>query len=218
MLNMDFKKRLVIETGQMEWVTSPSPDVLRKPLEREAKESGHTTSVVSYKPGAKFPQHPHPYGEEIFVLEGIFSDETGNYGPGSYIRNPPGSKHSPFSKGGCVIFVKLNQFDNEDLASVQINTSEQPWYPGIGGLEVMPLHEYKHEHVALVKWPKGEKFQPHSHFGGEEVFVLSGTFKDEHGDYPTHTWLRSPHMSQHFPFVDEETVIWVKTGHLPVGY
>jgi len=45
---------------------------------------------------------------------------------------------------------------------------------------------------------------------------LSGTFKDEHGVYPKHTWMRSPHMSVHFPYVEEETVILVKTGHLPL--
>jgi hypothetical protein len=31
---------------------------------------------------------------------------------------------------------------------------------------------------------------------------------------PAGTWIRSPHLSQHHPFVDRETVIWVKTGHL----
>ena len=87
---------------------------------------------------------------------------------------------------------------------------------GQGGLEVMPLHEHIHEHTALVKWPKGEIFKPHSHFGGEEVFVVSGTFSDEHGQYPEGTWLRSPHLSKHHPYVEEETIIWVKTGHLPL--
>ncbi len=81
---------------------------------------------------------------------------------------------------------------------------------------VMPLHDFEHEHVALVKWPRGERFQPHRHFGGEEILVLSGIFRDEYGEYPAGTWLRSPHMSGHCPFVEEETVIWVKVGHLPV--
>ena len=60
-------------------------------------------------------------------------------------------------------------------------------------------------------------FQPHRHFAGEEILVISGTFKDEFGAYPKHTWIRSPHMSQHDPFVEEETVILVKTGHLPLN-
>jgi len=217
MLNMNFNERLAINTQVQEWQASPSSTVWRKPLEREARESGHTTSVVKYEPGASFKQHSHPYGEEIFVLEGVFSDEHGDYPAGTYLRNPPGSKHSPFSKEGCVILVKLNQFDKRDLAEVRVNTNTVGWLQGQGGLQVMPLHSFEHEHVALVKWPRGEVFKPHKHFGGEEIFVLSGTFKDEHGEYPKGTWIRSPHMSQHHPYVDEETVIWVKTGHLPVA-
>ncbi|MGR5059399.1 cupin domain-containing protein [Vibrio rotiferianus] len=217
MLNMDFSKRLVIRASDQDWLASPAAGVWRKPLEREAKESGHTTSLVKYEPNSKFATHPHPRGEEILVLEGVFSDEYGDYPAGTYLRNPPGSKHAPFSKKGCVLLVKLNQFDPNDLETVRINTSQAEWLPGIGGLQVMPLHNFEHEHVALVKWPKGEKFQPHRHFGGEEILVLSGEFNNEFGNYPKHTWLRSPHMSEHFPFVIQETVIWVKTGHLPVG-
>ena len=215
MINMNFNQRLVIETVSMKWERSPASGVWRKPLEREDKESGHTTSVVRYEAGAGFPEHAHPLGEEILVLEGIFSDETGDYGPGNYIRNPPGSRHQPFSKDGCTILVKLNQFDAKDLQVVRLETHTKPWQPGIGGLEVMSLHSFAHEHVALVKWPAGEYFQMHRHFGGEEIFVLSGEFRDEHGLYPAGTWIRSPHGSMHCPFVEEETLIWVKTGHLP---
>ncbi len=214
MLNMNFTQRLAIETNQQEWVASPAKGVWRRPLERQDKESGHTTSVVKYEAGTRFAPHLHPMGEEIFVLEGVFSDENGDYPAGTYLRNPPGSSHAPFSKDGCTIFVKLNQFDANDNQTVVLNTHESPWLPGQGGLQVMPLHQFEHEHVALVKWPAGEVFKPHRHFGGEEILVLSGTFEDEHGQYPTGTWLRSPHMSQHCPFVKEETVILVKTGHL----
>ncbi|NOH60542.1 cupin domain-containing protein [Vibrio sp. RE88] len=216
MLNMNFAQRVVIDTESMPWVASPAKGVWRKPLEREDAESGHTTSVVRYDAGSRFSTHPHPMGEEIFVLEGIFSDEQGDYPAGTYLRNPPGSQHAPFSNQGCTILVKLNQFDERDSASIRVNTHTQAWLPGIGGLEVMPLHEFEHEHVALVKWPAGERFQPHRHFGGEEIFVLSGEFADEHGHYPKGSWLRSPHMSEHFPFVEQETIILVKTGHLPL--
>ncbi|ARP01365.1 ChrR Cupin-like domain protein [Vibrio alginolyticus] len=216
MLNMDFSKRIVIDTAQQEWIASPSKGVWRKPLEREAKESGHTTSVVKYEPNSQFSTHPHPQGEEILVLEGVFSDEYGDYPAGTYLRNPPGSQHAPFSKEGCVILVKLNQFESEDLETVRINTNQASWQSGVGGLQVMPLHNFEHEHVALVKWPKGKEFQPHRHFGGEEIFVLSGEFRDELGTYPALSWIRSPHMSEHFPFVEQETIIWVKAGHLPL--
>lgn len=217
MLNMQFQQRLVIENQKRDWQASPSPLVQRKPLERENKESGHTTSLVWYQANAAFASHAHPQGEEIFVLEGTFSDEHGHYPAGSYLRHPANSQHTPFSDKGCLLFVKLNQFKQDDTKQVNINTQTTPWLAGIGELQVMPLHEFEGEHTALVKWPAGEHFQPHRHFGGEEILVLSGEFRDEHGIYPKHTWMRSPHMSQHNPYVLEETVILVKTGHLPLG-
>lgn len=216
MFNMDFTQRLAIDTQEQDWQASPAKGVWRKPLEREAKESGHTTSIVKYEAGSAFTTHAHPLGEEILVLEGVFSDEHGDYPAGSYIRNPPGSQHAPFSQQGCTLLVKLNQFAPHDSSTVRIDTRNTPWRQGIGGLQVMGLHQFEHEHVALVKWPAGERFQPHRHFGGEEILVLSGEFRDEFGVYPAHTWLRSPHMSEHFPYVEQETIIWVKTGHLPV--
>ena len=101
-------------------------------------------------------------------------------------------------------------------AQVCIDTHRARWLPGQGNLKVMPLHEFAGEHVALVKWPAGEHFQPHRHLGGEEIFVLSGELKDENGNYPRGSWLRNPHRSEHCPYVEQETLIWVKTGHLSV--
>ncbi|MFK8136988.1 MAG: cupin domain-containing protein [Bdellovibrionales bacterium] len=213
-INVDFKQRVVIDTQTKEWLGSPSNQVFRKPLERMFTESGHVTSIVKYERGSKFSEHEHPYGEEIYVLDGVFSDENGDYPKGTYLRNPPGSRHSPFSKEGCVLFVKLDQFSPKDSKEIRINTHSMTWLPGIGNLEVVPLHTFASENVALVKWPKGERFQKHTHFGGEEILVLSGEFRDEFGTYPELTWLRNPHLSKHSPFVVEETVIYVKTGHL----
>lgn len=216
MLNMDFSQRVVIHTAEHPWQPSPMRGVQRKPLERESAEHGRATSIVKYGRGARFRPHSHPGGEEIFVLDGVFSDEFGDYPAGSYLRNPPGSNHAPFSDEGCTLLVKLHQFDPQDQRQLAMNTRLESWLPGQGGLQVLPLHQYQHEHVALVKWPAGEVFKPHRHFGGEEILVLQGTFIDEHGRYPVGTWIRSPHMSAHCPRVEEDTVIWVKTGHLPL--
>lgn len=211
---IDFSKHIVIETHNQDWIGSPSEGVVRKPLEKEFAESGRTTSLVQFMPGASFSPHTHPMGEELLVLEGVFSDETGDYPAGSYIRNPPGSSHKPFSKEGCVLFVKLDYFQPGDLESVKLQTHFSPQQQGIGNLKVMSLHQYGTEGSALVFWPKGEVFQPHTHFGGEEIYVISGEFIDEHGRYPAGTWMRTPHMSKHFPYVEEDTLIYVKTGHL----
>lgn len=214
MLNMNFKQRVVIETHQQPWVASPSAGVLRKPLAREEAERGHATSLVKFEAGARFSEHDHPLGEEILVLSGTFSDQSGDYQAGTYFRNPEGFKHAPFSKEGCVLFVKLHQFRHGDDEHVVTDTKQTPWSSGLGGLSVMPLHNYQGESTALVKWPKGEKFQLHRHFGGEEVFVIKGELIDEHGRYPQGTWIRSPDLSEHCPYVDQETIILVKVGHL----
>jgi anti-sigma factor ChrR (cupin superfamily) len=214
MLNMDFSQKVTIDSKKQSWVVSPMPGVKRIPLAREDAERGHATSIVRYEPGARFSAHDHPSGEEILVLEGIFSDESGDYPAGTYFRNPEGFRHAPFSKDGCVILVKLHQFQEADRARVCIDTNKAKWMPGIGGLQVMPLHECGTESAALVKWPAGEHFQAHTHFGGEEIYVISGEFIDEHGSYPAGSWIRSPHMSRHDPYVEQDTIIFVKVGHL----
>jgi anti-sigma factor ChrR (cupin superfamily) len=214
MINMDFNKRIVIRTNDEEWQASPLQGVWRKPLARENRESGHATSIVKYEAGASFTSHNHPLGEEIFVLTGTFSDETGDFPAGSYFRNPKGFVHSPFSVGGCELLVKLHQISPLDNKRITIDTNKQLWQPGYGRLKVKSLHHFETESVALVFWPAGEKFILHSHFSGEEIFVISGELIDEFGRYPKGTWIRSPHLSQHHPFVEEDTLIWVKTGHL----
>ncbi len=214
MINMDFSKQVVVNTIDLEWQPSPKAGVLRKPLAREEAEQGHATSIVKYEAGASFSEHGHPLGEEIFVLSGTFSDASGDYGSGTYFRNPEGYRHAPFSENGCEILVKLHQFQADDRARVCIDTTKEQWRPGQGNLRVMPLHAHGSESVALVFWPAGEVFQLHSHFGGEEIFVISGEFIDEHGRYPAGTWIRSPHLSKHHPYVEEDTLIWVKVGHL----
>jgi anti-sigma factor ChrR (cupin superfamily) len=214
MLNMQIDKAVTINTAEMEWEASPMAGVWRKPLAREAAEHGHTTSVVRYDANSHFSSHPHPKGEEILVLDGVFSDEQGDYPAGTYIRNPPGSSHSPFSEKGCELLVKLDQFDPADDISLRIDTNCSDWLPGENSVRVMPLHYFETEMVALYKWPAGARYEPHSHFGGEEVFVLSGELFDEYGRYPAGTWIRNPHNSEHCPYVEQDTVIWIKSGHL----
>ena len=213
-LNMDFTQGVCLRPNDQVWAKSPSDGVSRVHLERVAEESGHVTSFVTFEPDSYFPPHTHPHGEEIFVLEGMFSDENGDYPAGTYIRNPPGSFHKPFTTEGCKLFVKLEQFNRDDTKQAVIRPEDQQWEPGMGNLKVLPLHMFHTESTALVAWPKDEVFQPHTHMGGEEIVVIRGCFIDEHGEYPAGTWLRSPHMSNHFPRVEEETLIYVKAGHL----
>jgi anti-sigma factor ChrR (cupin superfamily) len=215
-LHADFRQRFVIRPADYRWVPSPLPGVERMMLDRLGAETGRATSLVRYAPGSSFREHLHDGGEEFLVLAGTFSDEHGDYPAGTYVRNPVGSRHAPFSREGCTIFVKLHQSDAEDRERVVINRHTAPWRQGlVPGLSVLPLHEFGTEHAALVRWAPGTRFTPHRHWGGEEILVLEGVFEDEHGRYPAGSWLRSPHLSMHAPFSEEGCLIWVKTGHLP---
>ena len=214
-LNADFSQRCIVDSNSLPWQASPSPRVHRRLLERIGGEVARATSVVRYAAGARFDAHSHDLGEEILVLEGILSDESGVYGPGTYLKNPPGSAHAPFSEDGCTLFVQLRHLDPQDQMRVVVPTRQAQWRQGlVPGLTVLPLNEFGTGHTAMVRWAPDTYFNPHRHYGGEEIFVLEGVFSDEHGDYPQGSWLRSPHLSQHQPFSREGCLIWVKTGHL----
>ncbi|MFN3202532.1 MAG: cupin domain-containing protein [Bradymonadia bacterium] len=217
-LRADFDVREVVHLDDEPWVPSPAPGVDRRMLDRVGEEVARATTVVRYAPGSRFDSHTHSLGEEFFVLEGVFSDEHGHYPAGTYVRNPPGSSHAPYTEHGCTIWVKLRQFDLRDTERVVINTRDADFVPGqVPGLTVLPLHSFEGEHVALVRWAPGCRFVPHTHWGGEEILVLEGVFSDEHGHYPTGTWLRSPHLSRHAPYSEAGCLIYVKVGHLSPG-
>lgn len=217
-LNSDFSQRVVLETSSLEWVDSPQQGIQRKLLERDGAEVARATSIVRYAPDCAFKSHRHDLGEEILVLDGIFSDESGSFGPGTYLKNPPGSSHAPRSATGCTLFVKLRHLDAADSEHIVIDTRTAPWFPGlVAGLAVLPLSEFGTQHTALVRWAPGTRFNPHRHYGGEEIYVLEGVFEDEFGRYPAGTWIRSPHLSAHRPFSNEGCTILVKTGHLPLA-
>jgi anti-sigma factor ChrR (cupin superfamily) len=214
-IHTDFKQRVTINTSVEPWLASPAPGVDRKILERDGDEIARATSLVRYAPQARFSPHQHALGKEFLVLDGIFQDEHGQYPAGTYVKNPAGSWHTPFTENGCTLFVKLRYLDPSDDERVVINTKTSDWFQGlVPGLTVMPLSSYGTTNTALVRWAPGTYFNPHRHFGGEEIFVVDGVFEDEHGSYPKGHWLRSPHMSYHKPFSVEGCTIWVKTGHL----
>ncbi len=214
-LHTDYSERVVLHSDAVIWTTSPVQGVMRKLLERNGTEAAKATSIVSYAPGAWFSSHTHELGEEILVLDGVFEDETGSYGAGTYIKNPPGSSHQPGSTSGCTLFVKLRYLHPNDNERVVINSNTAPWYQGlVPGLTVLPLTEHAATHTALVRWAPNTLFKPHRHFGGEEIYVIKGVFEDEHGSYPAGSWIRSPHMSMHSPYTKAGCEIFVKTGHL----
>lgn len=215
-LHTDYTQRVVIRPGDVPWSASPEPGVERRRLERDGDEVARATSLVRYAPGSRFAAHTHGGGEEILVLDGVFSDESGDYPAGSYLRNPVGSRHTPFSREGTTLLVKLWQFDPADRAQLRIATRDAGLVPGAApGLAVLPLHSWDGEHVSLVRWSPGTRLQQPRQSGGEEFYVLEGTLSDELGDYPAGTWVRNPPGSRFLRRSDAGALVYVKTGHLP---
>ena len=215
-LNADFSKRVVIRPDDYDWVKSPAAGVERMMLDRIGDEVARATTIVRFAPESYFDAHTHGGGEEFFVLEGVFSDETGDYPAGTYVRNPIGTSHKPHTKEGCTILVKLHQFAESDTVQFHIDTTTAEFAQSASeGVSVLPLHSAVNEEVRLVRFASGARASAHAHKGGEEIYVLEGTLADEHGTYPAGTWLRSPDMSEHTPFSDEGCLLYMKTGHLP---
>lgn len=212
-MNDSTNTNLVVETVPLAW-TELADGVQCKAVDVALDE--FETRIVRLAPGACLPPAAQGLGLEVIVLEGELQFASGALGVGGFARRPADHMESPCTKNGCTLYVKTGPFAAGDVEAVTLQTEQQPWSPGHGGLRVKSLHNFQGLGSALVHWPAGERFVLHRHYGGEEIFVLSGTFEDEHGSYPTGTWLQSPHLSQHHPFVREETVIFVKTGHLPV--
>lgn len=215
-LNSDFTERVVILPEDYHFSDSPLAGVSRMMLDRAGDEVAMATSIVRYEAGSGYSSHTHNGGEEILVLEGVFSDEHGDYPAGTYLRNPPGTSHQPFSKEGCTLLVKLWQFAESDTTQLAFNTNDAQWLPGlVAGLSVLPLHEHDGVNTALVRWAPNTQFSRHVHVGGEEILVLEGLFCDEYGQYPAGSWLRNPRYSSHTPFTLEQgALIYVKVGHI----
>jgi anti-sigma factor ChrR (cupin superfamily) len=220
LLRADFTQRVVVRPGDEAWVPSPMAGVERMMLDRIGDEVARATSLVRYAPRSHFSPHVHGGGEEFFVLEGEFADESGRYPAGFYVRNPVASRHAPFTDNGCLLFVKLWQFDPADRAHVVIDTREAAWDAGDVGVATLPLHTYGPEHVWLERWAEGTQRPTHTHEGGEEMLVLDGAFEDEEGDYPAGTWIRNPPGTRHSPFTHRGCLMYVKAGHIspsPLG-
>lgn len=220
-INADFSKAATVRPGDVDWVASPLPGVDRMMLDRVGGEVARATSIVRYAPGSSFEPHTHDMGEEFLVLDGVFSDASGDYGPGSYVRNPPGTSHAPWSEPGCTIFVKLRQFEADDLTPVAIETAAdgnngaEGWRPlPPDGLETFDLHRHGLEFVRLLRLAPGTVVPRHGHVGGEEILVLDGTLEDEFGVYPKGTWNRHPPGSRHRAWSDTGCTMWAKVGHL----
>jgi anti-sigma factor ChrR (cupin superfamily) len=215
-LNADFAKRAAVHTAALEWKPSPMPGVERRMLDRIGGEVARATSIVRYAPGSHFSPHVHGGGEEFLVLEGVFRDEHGEFSAGCYVRNPPQSRHTPGSGPGCILFVKLWQFDVADRTHVRIDTNKMALLDvkGRDGVKVMPLFRDSREDVRLEQWAPGAAIEIDPN-GGLELLVLEGGFSEGGETFDPQSWLRVP-IGAHFSARagTNGCRVWIKEGHL----
>lgn len=215
-INADFSLRVVMHGATMPWVDSPIAGVQRRMLDRMGDEVARATTVVRYAPESKFTAHVHHGGEEFIVLDGVFQDGHGDYPPGSYIRNPPTSRHTPGSTTGCTILVKLWQFAPEDRTHVivdmnkmgRIDDSTRP------GVSITPLFEDARETVQVESWQPDSEVNL-TYVDGAEFFVLAGDFTDSDDRLEAMSWLRLPRGGRLTARAGSKGVrVWVKQRHL----
>src|SRR5262245_20838186 len=215
-LNADFTRRVAVHAAELAWTPSPIAGVERRMLDRMGGEVARATSLVRYAPNSRFSPHTHDGGEEFLVLDGIFCDEHGDFPAGSYVRNPPTSRHAPGSKLGCTIFVKLWQFALDDRTEVRIDTHSRSSAGGSreAGVEIMPLVKDAREEVRLERWA------PHTEIdralpGGLELLLLAGAFSERGEAFKPQSWLRLPPGARlRATAAASGCRLWAKLGHL----
>tara|TARA_B110000305_G_scaffold238036_1_gene302604 strand:+ start:4407 stop:5060 length:654 start_codon:yes stop_codon:yes gene_type:complete len=208
MLNSNMSIAAVVYAGTMDWQTSPSATVSRKRFHLVGEaETGQVTSLVQYNPGASFPAHAHPGGEEILVLKGIFSDETGDWPIGSYLLNPEGFTHAPYSKAGCRLLVKLRQYPDLQpvrLALDSLKTAE------IDGVNAKMLHSNAIEKTIVAQLDEGQVITRKCE-GGCEGFVLAGNVKVNGANLGQYDWFRFPDGDS-IRIISQDCSLYLKFG------
>lgn len=214
-INADFTRRAVVRPEDHAWTASPAAGVERVMLDRIGKEVARATSIVRFAPGARFDAHTHGGGEEFVVLDGVFSDETGDFPAGTYVRNPVGTSHAPHTDPGCTILVKLHQFDPSDTRQFHIDIASAEYAPtGRKGVEAALLHKVPRETVQALRLAPGAAVPADTGLGGEEIFVLEGEIENDLGRFGKGSWLRTPPGQGHAFRSAPGALLWVKTGHL----
>jgi hypothetical protein len=215
-INADFTARAAVHAGRIDWVPSPMAGVERKMLDRIGAEVARATTIVRFAPGSRFSPHTHDGGEEYLVLDGVFQDEHGDFPTGTYVRNPPTSRHTPASAPGCTIFVKLWQFDPDDRREVIVDTNALDLAPQAGrpGVSGAVIFADVRETVQIERWEAGAQVVLEAG-GGLEILCLEGTFREGGETFAARSWLRLPvGATLNATAGDDGCRIWLKQGHL----
>jgi len=213
LLHSDHSLRIVVDATDLY-----AGQAGERPLEQRIAPAENRISLRSLKAGESLT-HDGAKLLEILVVRGLLNLNGEALGPASYARLAPGVSATFTSTEASMVYLNERTPTEPEKDSYALRGEELDWRQGmVPGLKVTSLHQGLTKHTALVRWAPETRFNPHTHVGGEEILVLEGVFRDEHGSYPAGTWIRSPHMSNHRPFTGPEgATILVKVGHLDVA-
>jgi anti-sigma factor ChrR (cupin superfamily) len=65
--------------------------------------TGPTAALLRYREHGEVPLHEHVGYEHILILSGSQRDENGIYPEGTFVINPPGTRHQVHSDAGCIV-------------------------------------------------------------------------------------------------------------------
>jgi quercetin dioxygenase-like cupin family protein len=103
-------KAQLMRSGQCDWTQLEEPDVSGisvKVLRFDTASQRAPTILLKFEPGASYPAHDHPGGEEVFVLEGEVTFGRHRLEASDYLYMPPGEKHAVWSRTGCVVLLSV---------------------------------------------------------------------------------------------------------------
>ncbi len=100
----------VVAGDQGAWLQTPFEGVEMRVLHLD-ESSGRMTQLMRMAPGASFPRHRHTGLEECYVIQGDMRSGDVILRAGDYQRAEQGSIHGISSRGGCVMLVVGNAFD-----------------------------------------------------------------------------------------------------------
>jgi hypothetical protein len=150
--------------------------------------------------------------QDIFLIKGELLERGRSHLAGSFISRP-GALGLVAGAAGAMFFMYRDEL-LRNSRPVTIADRERAWIDGgAHGMSVAPLTTTPHR-LALVSWQPGTRARFHTHPLGEEIFVLRGELRDERGAYPTGSWLRFHPGSGHAPYVEQDSLILLRNGHL----
>jgi hypothetical protein len=194
-VNVDFNIPVSVETKLIDWQMSSINGNNKKYFERFERTKYYITVLIQFPAGRTFRKFGHEGGMELLVLSGVFSDSDGDYGAGSYVRNPAGTYHQPFTSNGCTVLLKLGRFQPMDRKRVVIDTmnSAHRWLPVADpGVSRLALHHFSEEDIYLyrIRSECWITFKHENH--GLELFICNGSISVKGDLYVPGDWLRYP--------------------------